>query len=99
MIKISAVISTFLTLSLRIILEKIPVFFGPLPYVRIFSDRRNKHARPFLKPVQVTLVEVTPEKDIRLMIEIQSSRWRWNIGITQVCALSHFLRSHLQPTL
>ena len=75
------------------------MFFGPLPSVRIFSDRRNKHARPFLKPVQVTLVEVTPEKDIRLMIEIQSSRWRWNIGITQVCALSHFLRSHLQPTL
>ena len=63
------------------------MFFWPLPYGRIFSDRRNKHARPFWNPVQVTLVEVTPEKDIRLMIEIQSSRWRWNIGITQVYVL------------
>ena len=34
--------------------------------------------------IQVTLIEVTSDKEVRLMVEIQSSRWRWNIGITQV---------------
>merc|ERR1712051_524292 len=36
---------------------------------------------------EVTLIEVTSEKEVRLMVEVQSSRWRWNIGITQIsCA-------------
>jgi len=36
---------------------------------------------------EVTLIEVTSGKEIRLMVEVQSSRWRWNIGITQIsCA-------------
>merc|ERR1712088_943755 len=36
---------------------------------------------------EVTLIEVTSEKEVRLMVEVQSSKWRWNIGITQIsCA-------------
>jgi len=57
--------------------DRLTVMGGKEPSGSMCGDRSG----------EVTLVEVTPEKDIRLMIEIQSSRWRWNIGITQIsCA-------------
>jgi hypothetical protein len=33
---------------------------------------------------QVTLVEVVPGTDVTIIVQAQSSAWRWNIGITQV---------------
>ena len=53
------------------------------------KETRSEQWRIFSNWFQVTLIEVTSDKEVRLMVEIQSSRWRWNIGITQV----------LQPSL
>jgi len=33
---------------------------------------------------EVTLVEVTPGQDVKVVMSVQSSRWRWNIGVTQI---------------
>ena len=54
--------------------------------------------RIFRNWFQVTLIEVTSEKEVRLMVEVQSSRWRWNIGITQVLQLSLLIRQRQTKT-
>ena len=54
--------------------------------------------RIFRNWFQVTLIEVTSEKEVRLMVEVQSSRWRWNIGITQVLQLSLLIRQRQTTT-
>ena len=54
--------------------------------------------RIFRNWFQVTLIEVTSQKEVRLMVEVQSSRWRWNIGITQVLQLSLLIRQRQTKT-
>ncbi len=50
--------------------------FARSPYLLIFSNSYCCR--------QVTLVEVVPGTDVTIIIQAQSSAWRWNIGITQV---------------